>query len=170
MLAAVDVLILLKLAVKDERDWTQPQVAGELLVSQSVVSRALRSAESVGLYSPVRKRVNARRLAEALIHGARYFLAAKRGGEVRGMRTAWAAPPLSAELSGTDLLPPVWPDADGETRGLSLEPLHPNVPEAARRDPKLYELLALLDVLRMDSDLRAHSLAAKEILARLERK
>jgi hypothetical protein len=170
VLSTLDVLVLLKLAIKHDRSWTQPQVAGELLVSQSVVSRALRSAEKVGLYSAARRRVNGRRLADALVHGARYFLAAEQGGEVRGMKTAWAAPPLNSELSSAGLLPPVWPDAQGETRGFSVEPLHPNVPEAARRDNSLYEILSLVDVLRIDSEARVRNLAQKEVIVRLERK
>src|SRR5471030_1947037 len=103
----------------------------------------------MNLYSPSRRRVNAKPLEDALVYGARYFLAPKRGGEVRAMRTAWAAPPLSSEISTAEPLPPVWPDPMGDSRGLLLEPLHPNVPKAARLDSNLYELLALLDVLRV---------------------
>ena len=131
-----------------------------------MVSRALRTAESLKLYTPSRKRVNGAQLEGALVHGARYFLAPTRGGEVRGMPTAWAAPPLSSEIATAEPLPPVWPDPMGEIRGLSVEPLHPNVPKAARRDPDLYELLALLDVLRV-GEVRERKLAERALHERL---
>ena len=44
--------------------------------------------------------------------------------------------------------PPVWPDADGEVRGLAFEPLYSSAPRAPRKDPDLYELLVLVDTLR----------------------
>ena len=65
------------------------------------------------------------------------------------MPTSFAAPPLSEEIpAGNDDAIPVWADAEGEARGYAIEPLHRSVPAAARRDPKLYELLALVDALR----------------------
>ena len=58
-------------------------------------------------------------------------------------------------------LPPVWPDPDGEVRGATLEPLHKAAPKAARRDPALHELLALIDALR-DGRVRERQMAEKE--------
>src|ERR1044072_407632 len=146
MLSAVDVLVLLKIAAKRGKVLTQPELAGELFISQSAVNRALKTATSLNLLTPRNQGLNATHLEEALSHGARYFLAPKRGGEVRGMLTAWAAPPLSHVIASSDPLPPVWPDPMGDARGLSLEPLHQNVPKAARLDAQLYELLAIRKV------------------------
>jgi len=44
--------------------------------------------------------------------------------------------------------PPVWPDAAGSVRGLGVIPLHRGVPAAAQKNKRLYELLALTDLLR----------------------
>lgn len=167
MLAPLDVLVLFKVIAKHGQTWTQPELAKELFMSQSRVNRALKTAEELNLYSPKRKRVNGKLLEEALVHGARYFLAAKRGGEVRGMPTAWAGPPLRDELASSEPLPPVWPNPTGNTRGLLLEPLHPNVPKAAEADPLLYELLSLLDVLRVGGP-RETKLAQKALHQRLQ--
>jgi len=60
----------------------------------------------------------------------------------------------------------VWPYAEGAIRGEEFEPLYPSVPFAAQRDPKLYELLALVDAIR-DGRARERSLAAKELESRL---
>ena len=43
---------------------------------------------------------------------------------------------------------PVWPDARGNTKGQAVEPLFKSVPEAVRKDPQLYALLALTDAIR----------------------
>lgn len=167
MLSPLDVLVLLKLIAKRDLTWTQPEIAAELLISQSVVSKALKTAAVLKLYAPSLRRVNGRQLEDALVHGARCFLTARQGGEVRGMRTAWAAPPLVSELLSADPLPPVWPDSLGGVRGLLVEPLHPKVPEAAKLDPLLYELLALLDVLRVGGGARESNLAKKALHERL---
>lgn len=67
------------------------------------------------------------------------------------MSTAYAAPPLSDQIADNGDLPPVWPDPDGgEVRGATLEPLHKVAPKAARKDPALHELLALIDAYAMD--------------------
>lgn len=165
-LSPVDVLVLLKIIAQRGRPWTQPEIASELSISQSMVSRALKTAEALSLYRADARRVNARALEEALVHGARYFLGATRGSDVRGIPTAWAVPPLSHEIVTSDPLPPVWPDPAGNVRGLSVEPLHPNVPKAAKSDPDLYELLALLDVLRIGGAREAR-LATKALHERL---
>jgi len=47
-----------------------------------------------------------------------------------------------------------------------VQPLHPGVPGAAQRDPVLYDLLALVDALRIGRA-RERALAEKEIGQRL---
>lgn len=163
VLDSVDVYVLLKVAsVPDGVRWIQSGLAHEIGVSPSVVNRSLKKAEDLKLYHPIRRKANSRALTDALVHGARYFLAPKRGGEVRGVPTAWAAPPLDNQLVSGEALPPVWPDPEGIIRGLSVEPLHPSAPQAARRNAAFYELLALVDVLRIGGT-RERSLAEKEL-------
>jgi hypothetical protein len=43
----------------------------------------------------------------------------------------------------------VWPDAENETWGSVVESFYPRVPDAAKADARLYELLALTDALRI---------------------
>jgi hypothetical protein len=52
-------------------------------------------------------------------------------------------------------------------RRYAFSPLHKNVPKAALADPRLYELLALVDALR-DGKARERELAARELSKRLE--
>ena len=84
------------------------------------------------------------------------------------MPTAYAAPPLNEQIADSDDLPPVWPDAQGDVRGVTFEPLHKTAPAAARRDPVLYELLALVDALR-EGRIRERRIAERELSARLRR-
>ena len=103
---------------------------------------------------------------EFLLHGVKYAFPAKRGQPTRGVATSYAAPPLAGKIAAGTELPPVWPYAEGEQRGIGLEPLYRTVPIAALRDPLLYELLALIDALR-DGRARERRLAGQELTARL---
>lgn len=86
-----------------------------------------------------------------LQHGARYCFPATRGGMTRGFPTGYAAPPLKELIvAGSDPVP-VWPHKNGTLRGIALQPLYPSVPDAAARNPALYELLVLFDAIRAGS-------------------
>jgi hypothetical protein len=106
-------------------------------------------------------------LKEFLIHGVKYAFPVHHGGLVRGIPTAHAAPPLSQQIAKSSEPPPVWPDPEGTVRGLEFSPLYKNVPAAARRDPKLYELLALVDAIR-DGRVREREIAIRELTARID--
>lgn len=103
---------------------------------------------------------------EFLVHGVKYAFPVKRGEVTRGVPTSYAAPPLAARFGPGSELPPVWPFAEGQARGVSLEPLYRTVPEAALRDEKLYELLALVDAIR-DGRTRERRAAEQELVARI---
>ena len=62
-------------------------------------------------------------------------------------------------------LVPVWPNAEGKTKGSSIEPLHPNVDKAISADPRMYAFLALTDAIRLGNP-RERNLAI-DMLARL---
>ena len=56
---------------------------------------------------------------------------------------------LGKDFVETSELPLVWPHPDGKSRGQSLTPLYRAAPYAALQDERLYELLALVDMLRI---------------------
>ena len=62
---------------------------------------------------------------------------------------------------------PVWPHKNGVVRGIALYPLYPSVPEAAGRNPALYELLALFDAVR-GGNARERALAIDLLEKRLQ--
>lgn len=167
MLRPLDIVVLLKMHSQNEPAQGQMKLAGILGISSRSVNGALKRGAAARLYDPIKKRINPNAMEEALVHGARYFLAAKRGTMTRGVPTAWAAPPLSELLAASKEPPPVWPDPEGTIRGIALEPLHSCVPNAALLDKQLYELLALVDALRSGTA-REVSLAAAELRKRLK--
>ncbi len=61
----------------------------------------------------------------------------------------------------------VWPDPSGNKIGQSLKPLFKSVPDAARRDPALYDLLALVDAIRLGNP-RESRIAQQLLKERLE--
>lgn len=90
-------------------------------------------------------------LCAFLQHGARYCFPATRDTLTRGMPTGYAAAPLRDLIrAGTEPVP-VWPSQHGTVRGVTLYPLYPSVPEAANKNPALYEMLALFDAIRAGS-------------------
>jgi len=46
-------------------------------------------------------------------------------------------------------LPPVWPDPQGRTQGVAVEPIYASGPLAAAKDAALYAVLAAVDALRL---------------------
>ena len=111
-------------------------------------------------------RPNRSNVHEFLIHGLKYVFPVQRGGPTRGVPTAEAAPPLNKEFGADFALPPVWPHATGPVRGIAFSPLYKNVPQAAMLDPRLYELLALVDAIR-EGRARERGVAIRELSTRL---
>ena len=167
-LLAQDVVVIAKLA---SYGGTRPpivEVATDLALSPSQVHASLKRLQRSRLLDAQTGRPVLTSVEEFLIHGVKYAFPVHRGEVTRGMPTAHAAPPLRHQVAENGDLPPVWPDAEGEVRGATLEPLHKIAPKAARKDPVLHELLALLDALR-DGRVRERQLAERELSARLRR-
>ncbi len=160
-----DLLLTIKLLSAPEDARTFPKLAAEVGMSASEVHAAMRRAAASGLVDAVTRTVRRAALAEFLVHGLKYVFPAERSGVTRGIPTSYAAPPLRDHFSIGEL-PPVWPDPEGTTRGEGLLPLYRSVPEAARRDPQVYEWLALIDAVR-SGRARERNAAAKEIERRL---
>jgi DNA-binding Lrp family transcriptional regulator len=163
-----DVLVLAKLVTYGGRRPPMAQVAAALGLSSSQVHASLKRLERSRLIASPAGEPQRRAVEEFLLHAVKYVFPAVRGEATRGIPTAYAASPLRELISEGEDLPPVWPDAEGAVRGLTLEPLHRAVPQAARRDHGLYELLALIDALR-DGRVRERQLAERELVARLRK-
>ena len=160
-----DLYVVLQLAAwPDEEATTYSALAGRAHLSPSRVHAGVQRAIAAELLDSER-RVRSRALLDFLCHGVRHAFFASRGAITRGMPTAHAAPPLAALISSGGSVP-VWPDPEGSARGESIDPLHPSAPRAAREQPELYELLALVDALRIGRA-RERKLAMQELERRL---
>jgi hypothetical protein len=174
-----DVVLVLKLVAANSAAWTFSKLGKELFMSTSHAFESALRAQTSNLLSiskappsPPRARgvlFEPRRsnLKEFLIHGVKYAFPVEHGGVTRGISTAEGVSPLSEHFPERSTLLPVWPYAEGPVRGIAFSPLYKNVPQAALRDPKLYELLALLDAIR-DGRAREREIAIHELTARID--
>lgn len=166
-----DVFIVLKLVALGRRPWTYVQLANELFMSASEINAGVKRAVRArlaglppgGKGSPM---PNLMGLTEFLVHGVKYAFPPDRGSLTLGVPTAHAAAPLVGQIEPYEDLPPVWPSPEGGVNGYAYAPLYSSVPKAALADPKLHELLALVDAIR-DERSRVGNLAIKELTDRL---
>lgn len=184
-----DVVVLLKLVSLEDNEqnarWqSQPRelAGGEdpysvrglgaaLGISKTEVSASLKRSIASGIAIKDRKsgrpKSSRRQLRDFIVHGLKFVFPATPGAMQRGLPTAFAAPVLRESLHSAGGLISVWPYADGREMGQSVEPLFRTVPEAAEKDERLYEYLALVDAVRLGNQ-REATLAAKLLTERLE--
>lgn len=163
-----DILFLLKLVSVGKEPWSFNKIAVDLGMSSSEIHAASKRALAARLAIKENNNIypNIRNLEEFLLHGLQYAFIPERGPLNRGMPTTYAAAPLDAHFVGVNEPPPVWPDPEGEVRGESFSPLYKSAPFAAKNDPKLYELLALVDAIR-GGRAREREIAKRELKALL---
>lgn len=134
-------------------DYSMRSLALETGISKSQVNLALQRCFDMSLLRSDRKtglpKVNISSLFEFIVYGLRYVFPTKPAELTRGIATGLAAPVLEGKLMSAGDVPPVWPDAKGNTKGSLIEPLFKTVTHAVRRDQRLYSFLALTDAIRI---------------------
>ena len=168
LLKPQDVVVAIKFFIAKHQQITFAKLALELCLSTSEVHGAYKRAEMAGLMhclngSPM---ANRQPLSEFLVHGVKYAFPASTGAPTRGMLTGLAASPIKSLFPTAMHAPYVWPDAHGADQGISLLPLYPTIPQAARQDLLLYEILALVDMLRAGAA-REREMAEVELAKRI---
>jgi DNA-binding Lrp family transcriptional regulator len=149
MLKGQDIAILLKLAAEGGKRQSYAHIAADLGMSPSEAHAGVLRLARAGLVDGESKRVLTAGAVEFLRHGLRYvFPLERKGGLCRGVPTAHAAPCTAGVFTEDGEPPPVWPDAAGSVRGLGVIPLYRAAPQAALKDKRLYELMAVVDLLR----------------------
>jgi DNA-binding transcriptional MocR family regulator len=164
VISSSDVVVLFALR-ETEGDWTLRSLADRLGVKHSKVQRALERLGEAGIYDPARRRLIPHAAEEFVLHALRYLDPIREGPIVRGVPTAWAAPPLDSEIASGDP-PPVWPDPSGSARGPAVVPLDDRLPALATTWPEVAELAALVDALRL-GDARSRKAAERHLRKRL---
>lgn len=144
-LRPVDVPVALRLVETPEA--TYGQLGEDLGISSSSAHSAVNRLSLAGLMHPHQRTVNRLALLEFLEHGVQYAFPPIVGGAVRGVPTSHAAPILASEIIADDAI--VWPDPQGQVVGESLLPLYDGAVNLPRHCASLYEMLALVDALRV---------------------
>ncbi len=143
-----DIVILLKIISIKNDDWYYADLAHSLKISASEVSEALNRCKIARLIDSKKRKVHTHSLHEFLSYGLKYVFPAEPGAIVRGIPTAHSAPPINNHISsGKETY--VWPYAKGTKRGQAIEPLYRTIPEIAHEDNLFYELLVIVDTIRI---------------------
>ena len=146
-----DVVVALKLvALRGER-LTYAALGKQLKLSQFEAHAAVKRLVAAKLASEVDGEVRPiiATLKSFLYYGAPYAFPPVRGEMTIGFPTAYGVSPLKEKVLFAEENPPVWPSAEGTTRGMTLLPLYEKAPLAAVEDKALYEMLSLFDALRI---------------------
>jgi hypothetical protein len=149
MLKPQDIVILLKIHSLKNHDWAYKSLAGSLGMSASEVHSGLKRCEVSSLYAASSGQIRSQAVLEFLIHGLKYVFPAQPGAMRRGIPTAHSAEPLSSCLSASPESAYVWADPSGKVKGQTIELLYKSVPTAVQNDHGLYELLSLIDAIRL---------------------
>ena len=162
-LRPLDLAVALHLALRSEDGFES--MAEVLGIGLGSAHRSVQRLMSAGLVLPHRRAVSPSALHEFLVHGARFAFYPVHGPETEGVPTAHSGPPLRDQIESGRAI--VWPSAEGTVRGDSLAPLYDGAPQLARTAPELYELLTLVDAIRVGRA-RERKLAAEALGARLK--
>lgn len=161
-----DVVILLKKTTKNGKKLLNKDIASSLKISASEVSEALERCRIAKLVDRNKQKVNIMALEEFLIYGLKYVFPVQLDSVVRGVPTAFSASPIKEEISqGKEKY--VWPYNKGTERGQGIEPLYKSVPEIVNSDTELYELLVIVDTLRIGK-IREIEIATAELKKRFQ--
>lgn len=152
MLKPQDTLIALKLWADYQQGGHMPvrEAASLVGISSSEFSKGLRRLEAAQLVveRDGQRFAESHALVEWLCYGLRYAYPAESIGFGRGMPTAW-----NCEHITSDIVPPspalVWRQLKGEVEGIIISPFHEAVIITASHNPLLYQVLALVDAVRL---------------------
>lgn len=129
---------------------TAKQLSEELHISQAEVGISLKRSQYAGLLLKTGMGEIARQaLYKFLVCGIRYVFPVQPGRNTRGVPTAHSAAPLNQIIQAGPTKQYVWPYSKGTLRGQAIEPLFRTVPEIVEHDEQLYQMLTLVDALRL---------------------
>jgi len=152
-----DVLLACKLFAAGERrqDLAYSGLASDLGLSTGEVHNSVERCRQSQVLAASGFQVVKRDLVDLLTYAVPRIYYATRGGLGAGVLTGIYAPPLREEYvarsGGPSRTAQVWPFSSSSEQGETLSPIYPTVPHACLKDPIVYELLALVDVMRVGS-------------------
>jgi hypothetical protein len=142
-----DIVILLKILTIPGSNWQYRDLSFSLYLSISEISESLQRSHIAGLIDESKRNVHRQSLMEFIRYGLHYVFPQSPGTMVTGIPTAHSYPFYSRLFKSE--ISYVWPDDDGNMRGLAIQPLYKSVVKAVKQDELLYKLLASIDVIRV---------------------
>jgi len=140
------------------------QLAESIGLSAGECYNAVRRLRLARLILAEQRRPSSEILHQFLVQGAPFAFPPVLGTLTVGVSTAHSSPVFRTIVEATENL--VWPHADGTARGPSLVPLFPGAPVLPARNQPLYELLTIVDALRVGTT-RVRRIAAELLAERL---
>ena len=159
-----DVAVALRLAQVPEASYVE--LGADLSMSPSTAHKSVERLQLAGLLLPDSRRVNRHYLMEFLEHGVKFMFPAKLDVVARGVPTAHSGPALANEFIADDKI--VWADGNGNAVGQSMTPLYRKAAKLVSNCPSVYELLTLVDAIRIGRA-RERTTAMEKIRERLPR-
>lgn len=141
-----DIVVLLKIVLMGEREWQFLDLARSLYISAAEVSESLNRSSFAKLVNHDRKRVHRNSFFEFLQYGMPYVFPQLPGPMTKGIATGHSHPYFSNSIISNQMY--VWPMVGGNDYGQAIEPFYSNQVKAAKEDSRLYEALAMLDIIR----------------------
>ena len=160
-----DILVLLRITSLRDSEWLNLDIAKFLKISQSEISEALNRCRITRLIDGDKRKVYKNSFKEFLIYGLKYVFPAEPGALVRGIPTAHSASPIKEHITSISENF-VWPYSKGILRGQTIEPLYSTIPMIVQDDHLFYELLTIIDTLRVGR-VREIKIAIEELDKRL---
>jgi DNA-binding Lrp family transcriptional regulator len=156
-----DIVVLAKL-VTDEVWPTQKDIANALELSQSEISHSLKTLELVGLINIFQKRINKLAVQEFIVHAVKFFYPPEKHGIGRGIKVGPSYSYFSKKVH-SDEFDYVWPDPDGESKGVIVSPLISRLSKTIKANEKLFLLLNIIEVFRGLGGVRHQQVAQKAL-------
>ena len=133
-------------------------------ISAGECHNAVRRLRLARLLLADERRASTEILQQFLVQGAPFAFPPVLGATTVGIATAHSSPAFRAIVESADAF--VWPHANGSARGQSLVPLFPGAPSLVGPNRPLYDLLTIVDALRVGTT-RLRKVAAELLVERL---
>ncbi len=144
-----DIVVLCKLLIENEKELPYARMARDLGMSASETHAAIRRLQEGRLLAPGGRTVQRQAVRDFLKYGISHVFPARELEPSRGVPTAWAAPVFDGAFNTSNEPPLVWAHPEGTVRGPCVAPLYKSGPDAALKDQRLYNYLALIDAIRL---------------------
>ena len=131
-----------------DKEWsTQKEIADSIMISQAEISHALKTLDNVGLINLEMKKVNKLAVAEFIEHAVKFFFPIEKKGIGRGLAIGPSYSYFKNKVQSEDYNY-VWPDSEGNTKGVIVVPLLPNLSQSLKENEKLLLFLNIVEIFR----------------------